>query len=251
MEWATKRRLLYGTVTVFFTLAVATFIFQNTLFPDPTCFDTKKNGFEVGVDCGGVCSLKCVSEITPIQVRWARTLPVGEDRYDIVGLVENKNIDNAPRDLPYQFTIYNAEGRLIFTYNGTTTVPVSDDKPIIIQNKVVNGIPDKTLLTLSPVSHYVAKEAPREAILKTLRVRHEEGEIPRVYVTVQNTTQDTFASLPVRVILYDEDKNAIGAGETIIPFLNKEEQKELVFTWNQPFTKPVASTRVYYDLKAF
>lgn len=248
MEWATKRRLLYGTVTVVFTLALSAFVVTQYIIPNPTCFDSKKNGFEVGIDCGGTCALKCSSEIIPLSVIWARTLPVGTSTYDVVGLIENKNINNAPRDVPYRFTVFNKNGDQLFARNGTTTIAVEDELPIIIQNVSLTDVPYKTVLTLLPTLHYVKEERTQTPPIKTVRTKQEDGDIPRVYLTVKNTEQLTFSNLPVRIILYDNNNNAIGVGETFISFLDKEEQEELVFTWKQPFTDPVSRIGVYYEL---
>ena len=248
MQWATKRRLLYGTVTIIFTVAVSAFVVTRYILPNPSCFDTKKNGFEVEVDCGGTCTLKCSSEVIPLKVTWARALPVSTSTYDIVGLIENKNINNAPHDVVYQFTVYDKEGTSIYTHNGTTTISVEDELPIIIQSVHLSGVPYKTVLTLPPVKHYTAQEKSQTPPIKTLHIREEDGDIKRVYVTIKNTQQITFANLPVRIILYDDNNNALGVGETFVSFLDKEEQKDLVFTWKLAFPKIVSRIDVYYQL---
>lgn len=251
MDWSMRRKVIYGVTTLFFFMAVGAFLFQNILFPDPTCFDNEKNGYESGIDCGGTCSLKCSSEVMPIKVLWSRALPAGEGRYDFVSLIENKNIDNAPRDVGFSFSAYSREGAEVFSYTGTTTISVEDEKPIILADQIVNGIPDRVVLTLFPAYHYAAKERPKTTLVRTVRVRHEEGDISRAYVTVKNMTQKTFVDLPVRVVLYDAQRNAIAAGETRIKLLGPEEEPELVFTWKVPFDGDVASTVVYYDFKSF
>jgi hypothetical protein len=237
-------------VTIIFTLAVSAFVVTHYIVPDPTCFDTKKNGFEVGIDCGGECSLMCDSDVVPLTVLWARALPTGTSTYDIVGLIENKNINNAPLDVPYTFTVFNKEGNQLFMYNGTTSISVDDDMPLVLQNILLVDAPYNTVLTLHPTKHYVTPEKDGAPPIKTLRDRYEEGDTSRVYVTIKNVTQKTFSHLPVRIILYDDNNNAIGVGETVVPYLNKEEQQELVFTWRTPFTVPIARTRVYYQFSS-
>lgn len=249
MEWSTRRRLLYGVSTAIFTLAVTGFIVTKFLLPEPSCFDGKKNGFEIGIDCGGTCALKCSSEIIPLQVLWARTLPVGTSTYDIVGLVANKNINNAPKAVTYSFTVFNKEGQTIFIKQGTTTISVDDDVPIMIQNVPLADIPFQTVLALSPAKHFATSEKNPIPPIRTLRTKIESGNPTRLYLTIQNTKQITFANLPVRVILYDDADNAIAAGQTVVPFLNKEEQKDLVYLWNSEFTSSVARIRVYYELQ--
>lgn len=251
MEWSTKRKIIYALSAFICLGAIAVFIFQNILFPDPSCVDKKRNGFESGVDCGGICSLRCENEIIPLQALWSRVLPAGSSTYDIVGLVQNKNINNAPIKVPYTFNIYNTSGAVIKTIHGTTTVPVEDDAPIVIQNVPFSETPARSVLSLEKVNHYLAKEKVATPPIRTVRTRFENGAIPRLYASIQNVTQTPFASLPVSVILYDENQNAIGVGETVVQYLDKEEQKELVFTWNQEITGSVSKIRLYYELKPF
>lgn len=248
MEWSTKRKLLYGFSTILFVLAIGALIVTNFLLPDPTCFDGKKNGFEVGIDCGGTCSLQCTSQVIPLQVLWARALPVGTSTYDVVGLIANKNINNAPKGVGYTFVIYNKNGDLIFTKQGTTTISVDDDMPIIIQGVPLSDTPFQTVLTLAPAKHYATGEKSPIPPIRTVRTKIEDGSPTRLYVTIQNTKEVTFSSLPVRVILYDDQDNAIAVGQTVVPFLDKEEQKDLVYVWDQGFSSPPARIRVYYEL---
>lgn len=251
MDWSTRRKVVYGVAALFSLFAITAFILQDVFFPEPTCFDQEKNGFEAGIDCGGTCSLMCSTDIVPIAVLWARALPSSDGSYDLVGLIENKNIDNTPKSIGYTFTVFSDQGRQLYVYSGTTTISVEDEKPILITNQFVNGIPGKVTLSLSPAYHYRAKDRPKMTLMKTLRIRYEEGDIYRAYVTVKNMTQKTFADLPVRVVLYDAQRNAVGAGETLIKLMGPEEEKEVVFTWNTPFVDPPASTVVYYDFGEF
>lgn len=247
MEWSTRRKLLYGVSTAIFTLAITGFIVTKFLLPSPSCFDGKKNAFEVGIDCGGTCALQCSSQTIPLQVLWARALPVGTSTYDIVGLIANKNINNAPKAVMYMFTVYNKEGQTIFVNQGTTTISVDDDMPIIIQSVPLADIPSQTVLALAPAKHYATSEKSPISPIRTVRTKIEDGTPARLYVTIQNTKQITFADLPVRVILYDDQDNAIAAGKTVVPFLNKEEQKDLVYLWDNQFPSSVARIRVYYE----
>ena len=72
--------------------------------------------------------------------------------------------------------------------------------------------------------------------------RYEAGAISRVYTTLANTKRVVINDLPVRVVLYDEKDNAYAVGQTIIPTLEKEEVKEISFTWSPPLLR--APTRI-------
>jgi hypothetical protein len=68
MDWQTRRKIMYALATVITIGAVAVYMLRDTLFPEPTCFDKKQNGYEVAVDCGSICSLRCSSEVAPLTI---------------------------------------------------------------------------------------------------------------------------------------------------------------------------------------
>lgn len=251
MNWSTRRKILYGSSFLLIAIAVILFVFRTTLFPTPTCSDGAKNGFELDVDCGGDCVLKCTSEVIPLSVVWTRALQTKPNTYDLVALIANKNIDNAPREVTYTFTAYDAEGNFLLTKTGKTAIPVEGEIPVVIQNVPSYSIPTKLVLTLSPASHFATREKSTMPSVKVVSSVYEPGEISRVYTTIENTTLRMISALPVRVVLYDQNQNAIAAGETVIQRLNAEETKNLVYTWPQPLPETVARIRVYPVFSAF
>ena len=251
MNWSNQRKLIYGLAILALILGGTLFTFRDSFFPKPTCVDNKKNGFEIGVDCGGVCALRCQSEVAPLSVVWARAVKTSTSTYDLVGVISNKNINNAPRSVAYTFTAYDAVGAVMFTESGSTAVLVEDDIPVIVQNVVSYKEPDAVTLTISPASHYTAQEKSTSPTIKVIESTYEPGEKPRVYVTVKNMTLAPLYAVPIRVILFDENQNAIGAGESVIQILEREEEKKIVLTWKQPFTDTIARIRVYPIVNVF
>lgn len=251
-NWSMKRKLIYASATLFFIAASMLYVFRDTVFPSPTCNDRKQNGFESGIDCGGACRLRCKEEVIPLSVVWTRALPTSSTTYDFVALVSNKNIDNAPKEIMYLFTAYNSQGAEIYTVSGRTKVPIDGDFPVILQNIPLKKAPAELGLQIqSRVPHYKVLEKPTEPTLRIVGTRYEPGSIPRVYSTIVNTKRLPFSNMPVRVVLYDADGNAYGAGETVIPYLGKEESKEITFTWNRAFKESPTKIRVFPILDPF
>lgn len=242
MNWETKRKLVYALGAITAVLAISVFLLRSVIFPSPTCFDKSQNGYELGVDCGGVCSLKCTQEVNPLTVVWAEAVPTGRGLYDFVGMVRNTNIDNASKELGYTFTAYDQEGVIMNTFNGSTTAPLDGMFPIITQNIPFEKTPSRVTLTLVDGSHYKVIESPTSPTVRILERRYEGGQIPRVYATLMNTKRVEITNLPVRVVLFDQNDNAYAVGQTIVPSLTKEGVRELIFTWNEPFT--MAPTRI-------
>lgn len=245
MDWQTRRKFLYAIATIITVAAIAVFFLKDALFPHPTCFDGKKNGYEVGLDCGGECNKMCTQEVIPLAVVWARAIPVAALTYDIVGLVSNRNIDNASKQLGYSFTLFNRNGDTIKTLTGTTIAPLDGEFPIIIQNVIVPEEVARTELLLSDGDHYKVKESPTSPTVRVSNRRYEGGSVTRVYATISNTKRIEIRDLEVSAILFDRYNNAYAVGKTVVPILNKEESKELVFIWNNPLKEEPTQIDIY------
>ena len=241
--WASKRKFIYAAgVIVALTLA-GIYVFRDTLFPTPTCFDGKQNGFESGADCGGECSLRCSQEVLPLSVSFSRAVRTSSTTYDLIALVSNKNIDNAPREVAYAFIAYDAQGTEMARISGSTVAPIDGDFPIVEQNIALPYPPSNVSAVIaSNVPHYKVLEKPSVPTLRVIGARYEGGSVPRVYATVINQKRILLRNLPVRVLLYDTNGNAYAAGETLIPELDKEASRDIVFTWNSAF--PFAPTKI-------
>lgn len=251
MDWSEKRKIMYAAAFLFVLISGGIFGFRKTLFPDPTCVDTKQNGYETGVDCGGECARKCIAEITPIHVDWARALPISSGVYDLVGFLSNHNSDSAPLTLTAVFNVYDQTGKPIYTKRVNTTPPAATDFPVIIQNVYFSSPPKTVTVTLEEGTWYRIPSRFESTQISTVQTRFENGDTPRVYATLRNLTRESFGKIPVRVVLYDITETAIGSGETILDGLNKEETKDVVFTWKEPFKEPPVLIRVYPILDAF
>lgn len=245
MHWDTKRRLIYAFATLFVIATLLVISFRKVLFPDPTCVDMKQNGFETGVDCGGECALRCSAEVYPLSVLWSTAVKSSQFTYDIVGLVSNKNINNASRALGYTFTAYSEKGDILDTFNGTTTAPLDGEFPIIIQNVTLSEAPFRVGMTLNDTAHYKVRENPATPTVSITNRVYEAGTVSRVYAQVKNNKQFEVRDLEVRVLLLDAKDNVFAVGTTLVPFLTREESRQISFTWNKAFEEAPTRILVY------
>lgn len=245
MLWETKRKLLYGLTFFVMCSALLVFFMYDRLFPAPTCFDTKKNGYELGVDCGGTCALRCTQEVNPLTVVWAKAVTTGNGIYDLVALVTNTNIDNASREIGYTFTLYDEKGMVTGQLSGSTTAPLDGKFPLIIQNIPLQNSPVNVTATLTDGDHYTVRESPTSPTIKVLDRHYEGGEVPRVYATITNTKRIEITNLPVRVLLFDAKDNVYAVGQTVVPRIEKEGTKEIIITWNNSLPYPPTRIGLY------
>ena len=243
--WEFKRKLLYALSFFIIICAIVVFFMRGILFPAPTCFDGKQNGFETNIDCGGECQRMCQQDVNPLSIVWAKAVKSGKEMYDLVALVTNSNIDNASHEIGYSFDVYDENGALMKTVSASTTAPLDGKFPVIIQNVRLSSPPINTVATLADTLHYKVNESPTSPTIKVLARRYEAGQIPRIYVTIANTKRIDIRNLPVRVLLFDADDNVYAVGQTVIPELLKEGVKEIIITWNEPLPHPPTRIGVY------
>ena len=102
MSWRAKRQI--GVIFIF--LAVAAVVLAIFLYPilvkKPTCFDTKMNGTETGVDCGGTCMKFCSADIKQPVVLWSRSFKVTDGLYNAAAYVQNQNPTAGLRKINYE-----------------------------------------------------------------------------------------------------------------------------------------------------
>ncbi len=243
MNWDTKRKVIYALAFGTAVIAGALFLLRGVIFPEPSCIDRRQNGFELGVDCGGVCALRCAQEVNPLAVVWSKAVPAGGNGlYDFVGMIRNTNIDNASYEVGYTFTSYDEEGMVTVQLSGSTTLPLDGMFPVIIQNIPLSKEPVRVSLTINDGPHYKVQESPTSPTVRIVERRYEAGTISRVHAVVMNTKRLEITNLPVRVVLFDANDNAYRVGQTIIPVLPKEGVQEVVITWNEAFL--VTPTRI-------
>lgn len=251
MDWATKRKIIYGVAAILIVISFALYQTRTILFPIPNCFDKTQNGYESGVDCGGICSLRCTSDISLVQVDWTRAIRVSGNTYDFVGMLSNKNINSAPVSLTYTFIAFNKNGEIIKSVTGDTIVLVASSFPVIKQSVALSEAPAKLLLKLKQEPYYATSENPKIQSIRATNFSYQNGDITRIYVDIENTTRNIYLKLPIRMVAYDERNNAIAVGENILPSLDKEEQKQVVFVWHSPLSATPTKVRAYPVISPF
>lgn len=245
MDWYTRRKLVYAFGVFIFICATSVYVFKDRLFPAPTCYDNKLNNFELEVDCGGTCALKCSSEVAPLTVLWSRALKVSSSTYDLVAMISNKNIDNASPQLGYTFIMQDADGKTIAELKGVTLAPINGDFPIIEQSITLEKEPHTVNVILQDSPHYGVLEKPTSPTIRISNEKYEAGDTGRVFATVTNAKRKAVSNLPLSVVVFDDYGNAFAVGKTIVPFLNKEESKVISFTWNPPLSVIPTRIKVY------
>ncbi|MDP2789433.1 MAG: hypothetical protein Q8O46_05350 [bacterium] len=248
MSWAFKRQILVLTVmAVLFSLFVF-FVVVPYFYKTPTCTDNKQNGDEVGVDCGGSCTLACTFEADRVSVLWSRSFQVVEERYNAVAYVENKNRNKAVEKINYKFRFADKDNIYIGIREGSTTIPPAGKFAIFEPAvDVGNSIPVYTTFefTEEPIWVNVPEEKISQLKITISSIKLEDESFsPRLSANLKNNSLFDINEVGVVAILYDAVGNALSVSRTYLDILQAEEAETVNFTWPEPFPRPIVAKEI-------
>lgn len=209
-------------------------IISPIIFKKPTCTDSKQNGDETGVDCGGSCSLMCKSDISSPVVLWSRSFPVIGNNYNLVAFVENRNKNSAVAVASYEFRIYDSDNKLLGRRVGKTFIP-PNQQFAVFESRFDAGQNDIKSVTFEFLPPLVwVKKAPT---IQTLPISvnnivfDNNKNTPTLSAIVNNDSIYDLPEFDVIAILYDINHNAINASKTHKDKLLNNNKTSIVFTW--------------------
>ncbi|MSR73124.1 VWA domain-containing protein [Candidatus Parcubacteria bacterium] len=235
-SWSAKRKIIYLSIIsafLFVVIGVPSFFI---LYQKPTCFDFKKNGDELGLDCGGSCQLLCSFEATDPGVLWSRSFKVVPGIYSAVAYIQNHNISSESINVPYIFKLYDNKNTLLATREGVAYIPQNKIFAVFEPNiKVDQRIPIRTTFEITETPVWIKNTDAVPDFSVTQKSLTGEDKTPRVDATIENHSLIPFSNIEVITIVYDGKDNAIGASRTYIDTLAKDQAADIVFTWPNTF----------------
>lgn len=248
MSWATRRKLIYGLIT----LAVVAIIVGGPVYilflqGHPTCSDSKQNQGEEGVDCGGPCSKSCVDYVaTPPINLWAQAFEVTKGVYNLVAYMENPNVDYVAYPVHYMFTAYDAKGIQIGFREGYASVPATKDFPIFEQSFTTgDSVPAKVFFQYLGAFNwkkYTGVVQPELGVANSRSTDPDTGE--RIEADVINNTINPFRNVEVVALVYDPSGNVMAASRTYIDTLAGKGTSHVVFTWPTAFASSTSKIEI-------
>lgn len=246
MDWRQQRQL---TILLFLFAIIGTFLFSvyERYKPIPTCFDNKKNQTEQDVDCGGPCIPCQFLQTKNIEIFWAKALRAREGSYDAVAFIKNPNFYYGSLAMRYQFELFDENGTIIALRSGNTFILPNESVHIIEADM-------RTTLTVKSVVFkvlgadlvFVRDQLPVKdiAIVKRtyeVRTNVRGGKQSVVTAELLNNTLDQFSRAFINMLLFDKDRNIIGANRTAIEDLKPGETRTLTFIWPEVISNAIES----------
>jgi hypothetical protein len=254
MSWAARRQAQYlGGILVVVALVILVLVYPLLTKP-PTCSDGKQNGTELGVDCGGLCAVQCMSQVSDPVVLWSRAFPVTGSVYNLTALIENQNKASAAMSAAYEFRVYDTNNKLIGRRDGTTFIPANQDFAIFEPRFDVgtSQIRSVSFEFTSPIVW--VKKAPT---IQTLPVHvnntvfHDDTGSPSLTAAINNDSTYDLPGFDIVAILYDSSRNVINVSKTHKDSLASNSSALLLFTWPQALTSTPTTEDILPQINPF
>lgn len=247
--WAIGRRIQYGSGFLSFWVLIGALVYYANYYQPPNCFDSKQNGNESGVDCGGSCVRICTASVFPPQTVWVKSFEVTPGQYNAVAYVENPNQVAATPELRYTFQLLQ-DGVVVAERSGQTVMPPNSIYPIFEGRIFTDGkaaVTD-TKLTLEPAEVWLPASIGRDQFRSADIALSGADERPRLDVTIENTELVSAQDIEVVATIFNELGEPVTASQTYIEDIAARSTKDIVFTWPNSIAKTVKSCIIPTDV---
>lgn len=237
-SWAARRRAVYLSATILILSAVSFAIFWKYWYRTPTCFDNLKNGDEIGVDCGGSCSLICSESVLKPIVKWdPRLFEVMPGLWSVLVYVENPNTNVDATYAPYRFVIYDSDNKILEERKGATILPKNKTIGIFEGSISLGGTtrPKRAIFEFDTNIIWSKDEKTKDDIAITHSPILRLESSPRVEANIKNNGIEEIKNIELVAVIFDGSDNAIAASRTFVENLKKNESTNIFFTWPKPF----------------
>lgn len=235
LEWSVKRKLIYLSGLFLFLFVVIFSIYFIFSYQKPTCFDGRQNRGEIGIDCGGPCSRLCSFEVKNPIIHWSRSFEVSPGIYSSVAFIENPNINASAESASYVFKIRDGLGNVLAERSGVVLIPNTRTIVVFEPNFEISGEVSRTDFEFTSEIIWHKDETRPSEIFVSRNFLSREESTPRLEAQIENRSIFDIDRLEVVALIFDGNKNAIGASRTFLNDFKKDSQETLIFTWPKPF----------------
>ncbi len=225
MDWYTKRKVLLLSVFILILLSSIVYLFRGVIFPAPTCNDGKKNGIELGIDCGGSCLLVCASEYKPLTVSLARAIKTAPGVYDILILIDNPNLNMSPKMLSVVVDLYDNNGKNFKTLRSVSPAFSGSEIPVFNQNLEAENI-SNVIARIEPYEMYRSNGGYTVKLKSfTYEKKSNSTDLDIFYTSpYRDNITDTFISM---IVAYNSLGNVVGFTQSEIKGLSADKAGEV------------------------
>ena len=234
--WATRRRIQTIGIIVSTILVLVVFPYWISHRVAPTCMDGKKNQGELGVDCGGPCTVRCAQTVKNLNILWTKVFTIRPSNYDVVSYIENPNVDSGLPSFTYTAKLFDEAGNVIGQRQQVGYARPSE-RFVLFVGGIDTGeaIAKSGSIEISPDLKWIATPGPKTLFSVSDKVLSNLERQPNLTAVLHNETPELLQSIDVSTIIYDDKSNPIGVSATKIEKIDPNDTAKLIFTWPTPF----------------
>jgi len=216
------------------------FLFLRT---EPTCTDGKLNQGEEKVDCGGPCP-KCeeIPKIENAQILEKSIIPSGMNKYDALVKIKNPNSLFGIDRLEYSFNFLDEDGKIISQKEGASFLLPAETKYIFAFNINLDKRPASVDFRVKSYKwqKFSGYEEPNIALYqKEFSFISGGPGFAELKLKIQNRSGYDFRKITTRAVLRDRQGNPLAINETNNNDVRINEEREVIFRWNEPFSQDI------------
>lgn len=244
-SWRGRRQLIAFLIVVT-PIVLLTFFVIKRLIPEPTCFDTKQNQNETGVDCGGSCVSCELKNPQPITVFWARAVQTRENSYDVAAEIENPNELLSSVSVEYEFTLLDDYGPI--TKRTGATYIYAQERTLVIEPSIeTSRKANRAEFKIIRVGWQERRELKPTIVAerRQYNVVQDHGQKQSVVeLTLFNQSPFDFLQAEIQVAALDKDENLLGVNKVRVENFLSQSRQVIKSLWPNELAGEVATIRV-------
>jgi hypothetical protein len=254
MDSRAIKQFIYGSIFIgIFILIIAGiyFLFFST---GPTCFDKIQNQDELGIDCGGVCSLSCEQKnAQPLEVSYVKKVKNGNNKAVLLAEIKNSNFEFGASSFEYSFDISDIDGNKVKSISGQSFIYPGETKYLfeIIDADNIYTTQDLTL------SQYIWKSKD-EFQKPNIQIKEHKTEINSkdsiyplvVSGVIKNIDIISVSKAIISAFVYDNMGTIIGVSKTELENIRPTDERNFTIVFPKDINISLINqntTRVYVD----
>ena len=222
--WRVAHRMKYLITLIIIIILILSYFIYDIFFSTVSCTDNRKNGDEIGIDCGGSCALLCKGQFQDLIIdnKNIRLEKVSDNKYNVYLLISNNNKDTAVYNIDVLTSFYDKDNNLIGTTNNN--IPFSDNLliPVLIEGITVDNL-DR--IESAVVNDYKIYKSPQNInLLKLITFNKEESQDKYKYtIKYTNPNYDSVINKYIYFLFYNNQNNLLYINKQTINLLAKDQ----------------------------
>ena len=146
-------------------------------------------------------------------------------------------------------SVLSSNGAVLYQSSATTSVPVGEELPLIVQNVYFRDSPTKISYSLEEGRSF--REVRDRINDISSKVVFNNSQPTIAYVLVKNNTKQALPKLPVRVVAYNADMRPVAVGETAVSRLSPGSNERVFVTFGKALVPEPFVFKTYFPLNPY